>query len=1086
MQLLNELFGTSGQIPHGYCLQWNPSLVWTLVISDIIIAISYFSIPFAIWLFAKKRPDIPHRWLFALFGLFIVACGITHFFDVLTIWRPNYWANAIAKAITAILSLGTALVLWRIMPSALLAPSVAQLVEAKNQVEFANANLERRVQERTEELRQSSEQFRAYFERSMVGMATTSIEKGWLNVNDALCDSLGYSREELMRMTWVELTYPEDIAPDLAQFNRLLSGEINNYALDKRFIHKDGRLVYTRLVVSCVLKNDGSVDYVIALVEDITAQKQSEATLKDSEAKLCTLYESTSEAVMLLDENGFLDCNKATLDLFGCASKEEFCSKTPAELSPLLQPCGTDSMTLANQYITQAMQSGRAFFEWSHETIDTHQPFFADVLLTVMDIKGKKVIQAIVRNITARKQSEEKLQLAASVFTHAGEGILITDATGTIIDVNDTFTYVTGYERAEAIGQNPRMLQSGRQGPEFYAAMWQALTQSGQWRGEVWNRRKDGEVYAELLTISAVNDAQGKIQHYVALFTDLTHIKLQQQQLERMAHYDILTNLPNRVLLADRLQQAMAQSLRRKQSLAVVFLDLDGFKAVNDQHGHAVGDELLIALALRMKLALRDGDTLARIGGDEFIAVLVDLESAQDAEPILTRLLEATSGMVRVDNKELKVSASIGVTLYPQDGVEPDQLMRHADQAMYQAKQSGKNRYHLFDVAQNVSNHIQQSDWERMRHALHQRELVLYYQPKVNMRTGAVVGAEALIRWQHPERGLLPPSAFLPSIENHPISVEVGEWVINTALSQIAQWQAAGLNIPISVNISAYQLQRDNFTLRLSQILAAHPEVKPASLELEILETSALEDVTQTAEIMSACHALGVRFALDDFGTGYSSLTYLRRLPADTLKIDQSFVRDMLDDPDDLAIVEGVVGLATAFSRHVIAEGVETMAHGELLLPLGCELAQGYGIARPMLAADFPQWAATWRPDPTWAIWRNRTPNRDDVAVVFAEVEHRHWLRTLDTFVSGDLTTPLPGAHESHFVRWLETDGLARYGDHPDFPVVVSMHDRLQVLGKQLIDLSIAGEQLKAKTLLGEVDGLRDEFIETLKGVVRG
>ncbi len=689
-------------------------------------------------------------------------------------------------------------------------------------------------------------------------------------------------------------------------------------------------------------------------------------------------------------------------------------------------------------------------------------------------------------DITERKQTEEKLKLAASVFTHAGEGILITDAAGTILDVNDTFTHITGYARDEVMGQNPRMLKSGRQGPEFYAAMWQTLSQTGQWTGEVWNRRKNGEEYAELLTISAVHDDQGNTQNYIALFTDLTHIKLQQQQLERMAHYDTLTNLPNRVLLADRLQQAMAQSLRRKQSLAVVFLDLDGFKAVNDEHGHAVGDELLIALALGMKLTLRDGDTLARIGGDEFVAVLVDLESAQDAEPILNRLLEAASGMVMVDNKELKVSASIGVTLYPQDGVDADQLMRHADQAMYQAKQSGKNRYHLFDVAQEDAIQVQQGDWERIHRALQQRELVLYYQPKINMRTGAVVGAEALIRWQHPERGLLPPFAFLPAIENHPISVDVGEWVIDTALSQIAQWQAAGLDIPVSVNISAYQLQKHNFVTRLSQILAAHPTVKAASLELEILETSALEDVTQIAEIMRACHALGVRFALDDFGTGYSSLTYLRRLPADTLKIDQSFVRDMLDDPDDLAIVEGVVGLATAFRRQVIAEGVETIAHGELLLALGCELAQGYGIARPMPAADFPQWAATWCADPAWAVWRNRTPNRDDLAVAFAEVEHRHWLRTLDTFLSGDLTTPPPGAHESHFVRWQEADGLARYGDHPAFTILVDRHERLRRMSQQLIKYRMADEPLKAKALLGEVHSLSDEIIETLKGLVRG
>jgi diguanylate cyclase (GGDEF)-like protein/PAS domain S-box-containing protein len=463
-----------------------------------------------------------------------------------------------------------------------------------------------------------------------------------------------------------------------------------------------------------------------------------------------------------------------------------------------------------------------------------------------------------------------------------------------------------------------------------------------------------------------VFDAMGNAIGIQGIAQDITERKRAEVKLKRIAHYDLLTNLPNRVLLADRLSQAMVQCQRRNKSLAVAYLDLDGFKAVNDTYGHDVGDKLLTTVSQRMKEALREGDTLARIGGDEFIAVLVDLDNTEDKNPVLKRLLKATAEPVAMGDAAMKVSVSIGVTLYPQDGVDADQLIRHADQAMYVAKQAGKNRYHLFDTVQDNAITIQRQSIGDVRSALDRREFVLYYQPKVNMNTGEVIGVEALIRWQHPTRGLVPPLEFLPAIEGHAISLKLGEWVIDTALTQISQWLNMGVNLPISVNISAYQLQQANFTTRLTALLAAHSEVNPHSLELEILETSVLNDITQVSATMAACHELGVRFALDDFGTGYSSLTHLRRLPAYLIKIDQSFVRDMLEDADDLAIVEGVVGLAKTFKREVIAEGVETIAHGVALLQLGCELAQGYGIARPMPAGDIPEWVSSRKADISW------------------------------------------------------------------------------------------------------------------------
>ena len=569
--------------------------------------------------------------------------------------------------------------------------------------------------------------------------------------------------------------------------------------------------------------------------------------------------------------------------------------------------------------------------------------------------------------VNTLREAEAKLQLAASVFNSAREAIVITNVAGEVIDVNQAFSYVTGFDRDEALGKNPRFLGSGVKHQNFYDSLWRDLAVKGHWYGEIWNRHKNGTVYAAMQTISAVRGNDGQVTHYLALFSDITASKNHQLALEHIAHYDSLTILPNRVLLADRLQQGISQARRRDQLLAVAYLDLDAFKTINDQHGHEVGDQLLVLVSSRMKQTLREGDTLARMGGDEFVAVLVDLANPAQALPMLSRLLGAIAQPVQIGNLTLQVSASLGVTFYPQqEEVEADQLLRQADQAMYLAKVAGKNRFHVFDSEQDRSARGHHESLKNIRLALQRDEFVLHYQPKVNMRTGMVVGVEALIRWQHPEQGLLPPATFLPVIEDHPLAIDVGEWVINTALTQIERWQLQGLQMPVSVNVGAHQLQHPLFTGRLRELLVAHPALKPGLLELEVLETSALADIESVSRVIKACGDMGVMFALDDFGTGYSSLSYLKRLQVKLLKIDQSFVRDMLIDLDDLAILKGVIGLAAAFRRQVIAEGVETVAHGRLLLQLGCDLAQGYGIARPMPAHELPAWVLAWHKQADW------------------------------------------------------------------------------------------------------------------------
>ncbi|ATB69196.1 putative diguanylate cyclase [Sulfurospirillum diekertiae] len=524
-------------------------------------------------------------------------------------------------------------------------------------------------------------------------------------------------------------------------------------------------------------------------------------------------------------------------------------------------------------------------------------------------------------------------------------------------------------------------------------------------------------------------------------------------KLERIAHYDTLTNLPNRVLLADRLHQAMAQSNRHNRSLAIIYLDLDGFKSINDTYGHHIGDILLVTLAGRMEQILREGDTLSRIGGDEFVIVLNDIKEVKLCELILERLLHVTNMPVIINDISVQVSSSIGVTFYPQDGASADQLMRHADQAMYLAKQSGKNSYRFFDLDQNVSLQAQRDYFLEVANALAHKEFVLYYQPKVNMKTGEIIGAEALIRWEHPQKGLVMPLSFLPFLENHSLSIEIGEWVIHSALSQIGQWHKIGFNLPVSININAYQLQQNDFMARFKAILEAHSDVDPSLLEVEILETSAVEDIVHVSAIMQSCHALGVHFALDDFGTGYSSLTYLKRLPAKTLKIDQSFIHDMLDDPDDLAIIEGVLGLARAFRKNVIAEGVESVDHGLCLLALGCEFAQGYGIAEPMPPQEFLFWVEAWKPDARWMAWQNRVPNSDSMQWLFAAVEHNAWVKSLKNYIQeGYGNPPLLNEHLCRFGIWFDREIRGTCKEELWFKKIDSLHHRLHTLGTKLVN----------------------------------
>jgi diguanylate cyclase (GGDEF)-like protein/PAS domain S-box-containing protein len=570
--------------------------------------------------------------------------------------------------------------------------------------------------------------------------------------------------------------------------------------------------------------------------------------------------------------------------------------------------------------------------------------------------------------------------------------------------------------------------------------------------------------------------ADGTRKGLIVVGRDITDRKRAEEQLQKLAHFDSLTHLPNRALLSDRLRVASAQTKRKGTLLAVCYLDLDGFKPVNDRHGHDIGDRLLVEVADRLSESLRAGDSVGRLGGDEFVLLLNDLNNDGECHFTLERILKRLSAPYHVNGFEFVLSASIGVTIYPNDATDSDTLLRHADQAMYEAKQAGRNRYHFFDVGRDQRLRVLRESQLHIQQALQNGEMTLHYQPKVNMRHGQVYGVEALIRWRHPQRGWVHPLEFLPQISETDIAMEIDLWVLKQALQQIRTWREAGLALTISVNIGAHTLGHGDFQSNLEALLRQYPELPHNTLELEILESVALDDIHHVSSIMEQCRKLGIGFALDDFGTGYSSLLYLRHLPASMLKVDQSFIRDMLEDSDDLNIVEGIIGLADAFQCDVIAEGVESIEHGDLLLQLGCSLAQGFGIAAPMAATELPAWIDRYNQPDCWRKYREFSGPHPDVQLLLMSLEYRRWVEKILHMIEHDPTREntkanlSPASVECRFGRWYQGPGKHRFGNRPLFREMGDVHERVHQLSHRLIELWQTG-------LLKNSDGLKQELM---------
>jgi diguanylate cyclase (GGDEF)-like protein/PAS domain S-box-containing protein len=578
--------------------------------------------------------------------------------------------------------------------------------------------------------------------------------------------------------------------------------------------------------------------------------------------------------------------------------------------------------------------------------------------MTHYDRDGNALVSVgTVQDITVQKEAEEKLRIASIAF-ETQEAIVVTDAQARIISVNKSFERLTGYSAAEAIGQNPRILQSGRHGPEFYSKLWASLNEHGTWSGEMWDKRKDGTVYPKWLTITSVRDEAGEITHYVAIFMDISERKRAEEEIQRLAFYDTLTELPNRRLLMDRLIQSLIASERSGSYGALLFMDMDNFKILNDTQGHDVGDMLLIEVANRLKSSVRESDTVARLGGDEFVVILQGLGSsellaANQAEDVAEKIVAALGESYLLGAHEHHSSVSIGVGLFHGRQVTVDELLKRADTAMYQAKSAGRNAVRFFETDMQKSVESRAMLEKDLRQALAREELLLYYQMQVNNKQ-QIIGAEVLLRWINPERGFVSPAQFIPLAEESGLILPIGLWVLETACGQLRQWQdsPATRHLQLAVNVSARQFRQPNFVAQVGEILEKQG-IDPTRLKLELTESVVLTDVEETVQKMLALKRLGVQFSMDDFGTGYSSLSYLKQLPLDQIKIDQSFVRDIVTDKSDAIIVKTIIDMSINFNLEVIAEGVETGEQLEILRQNGCQAFQGYLFGKAVPLTEF-------------------------------------------------------------------------------------------------------------------------------------
>ncbi|MDQ2695060.1 MAG: EAL domain-containing protein, partial [Pseudomonadota bacterium] len=667
---------------------------------------------------------------------------------------------------------------------------------------------------------------------------------------------------------------------------------------------------------------------------------------------LRTLVNASPDAIFFKDGQGrWLEANPAGLALFQLQGVA-YQGKTNAELAAIT-PAYREVLLARQALDDKAWRLGAQVR--SEETLplpDGGEKIFDIIKVPIFNGDGsRRGLVTIWRDITERKRNEAQLRLTAQVFNSSAEGIMITDANNRLVSVNPAFTDITGYSAEESLGKKPNILIASRHDAAFYREIWAAVQEHGLWRGEVWNRRRNGEIYPQWITITALRNSAGAITHYIGCFSDLSKEKLAESRIYHLAHHDVLTNLPNRSLLLDRLNQALAQAARHQRKLALLLVDLDRFKVINDTLGHAVGDQLLQGVAARISGCVRSEDTVARPGGDEFVILLSDIHQEQDAAFVAQKIIDVlTSCAFTFYQHELHIEPSVGISIYPHDGGDAETLMKNADTAMYHAKKHGGNTYQFYAAEMNAAAVERLALESSLRHAIDRGELLLYYQPQMELASGRLLGMEALIRWQHPHRGLVPPARFIPVAEEVGLILPIGEWVLRQACQQHRRWQEAGYGpVRVAVNLSARQFRQGTLLEVLTRILR-ETAMPPSLLELELTEGMLMQHTQETVETLRALNRLGIRITIDDFGIGYSSLSYLKRFPIHKLKVDRSFVRDITVDPDDAAIVSAIIAMAHGLKLNVIAEGVETAEQLTFLRQQQCDAIQGFYYSPPLPA----------------------------------------------------------------------------------------------------------------------------------------
>lgn len=672
--------------------------------------------------------------------------------------------------------------------------------------------------------------------------------------------------------------------------------------------------------------------------------------LNESEEKYRSILENAAEAIFTFSEEGWTETiNPAASNLFGYQENELIGMSIGTLIPEFERMADINSISVHLKKITV---NGETFVQG----LKKNGSFFpVEFTLGNPIYKNKPLWMAIIRDITERKKAESSFRLMAKIFEGSNDGIVVTNTQGNVIDANKAFTCITGYEKNEILGNSPLLMKSERHNPGFYFFLWRRLLKTGSWNGEIWAKRKSGEIYPKWLSIYTVNDEYHKTSHFVGIFTDITARKEAENQLKKLAHYDPLTGLPNRALFIEQLKWALKVAKRNNKLVALMFLDLDRFKLVNDTLGHQAGDLLLIEVARRLEKCVREVDTVSRLAGDEFTVILTNLNTVDEARLVAHKILQAFVLPVNLGNRDIFISTSIGITSFPSDGTEIDKLLKNADTAMYHAKELGRNNYQFFSHVMNQKVLDELEMETNLRNALKNGEFLLHYQPQIDLASNEIVGVEVLIRWKHPVFGFISPTRFIPHAEKTDLIITIGVWVLQSACTQAVQWQKEGLKpVRIAVNISGTQLKRQDLLGTTAKILL-ETGLAPELLELELTEGVVMENAELTINTLNKLKEMGIRLSIDDFGTGYSSLSYLKRFPIDTLKIDQSFIKDITSNPDDYAIASTIIAMAHNLRLRVIAEGVETKEQLQMLRDKNCNEVQGYYFSRPLPEAELKQ-----------------------------------------------------------------------------------------------------------------------------------